>query len=661
MGSSKLGLGEILASVNNENDLNKSNVIEKIKSKLKEKVVYREWEENEFGINHPFTVQNGYPEAKYDEVTLLYIATAIGATNLVRALLEVKGIDIDYGAKGFLDEFTPLQLAATEGYKEIAELLVEKGADVNKCNKNYSKKEDTPLQLAVKNDHTELVELLAAKAKVDIVDGNKNNLLHYAANHCSEATILTLIMKGVNPWLKNSDRKTPVDIYTSKYPNGPGYLIQMKKAKNRSTIVFYSMLPLGAIIVISTFATDMAAPGIIASTIVAPEILYVIGAIILVFAFIAKYVTSKACEPSAKAAKEVQSLDITNTKEKLFDPTELSDKKEFLVKESEFFSLSDLVKRKKGDFSIELVDPTQLGEKVTLDDVIVSDQVREVAREVCGHIEETTMKLSQAVGYKTPTGYVLHGKPGCGKTLIARAIANEANAKFISVSGPDFMKPYVGDSASYIGALFKKARENAPCIIFIDEIDSVGKRGVDSGHGGVRTSNDVINKLLTELDGLNPREGVIVIAATNHLEYLGEALIRSGRLSEHIDIPLPDKDLREKILNLYLDKGLDKEHVTTEVNVKELANDEKTGGFSGADLKDLVNKAKRCAILRAKKEGIKNDNVWMTITIDDFNSALEDFNEKKLRKPENKQVRSNIIFDCNTCKPFMQSLHTLHA
>jgi hypothetical protein len=309
----------------------------------------------------------------------LYIATAIGATNLVRALLEVKGIDVDCGAEVFLDEFTPLQLAAMEGYKEIAELLVEKGADVNKCSRNYSK-EDTPLQLAVKNDHTELVELLAAKAKVDIVDGDKNNLLHYAANQRSEATILTLIMKGVNPWLKNSDHKTSVDIYTSKYPNGSGYLMQLKKAKNRSTIVFYLMLPLGAIIVISTFATDMAAPGIIASTIVALEILYVIGAIILVLAFIAKYVTSKACEPSAKAAKEVQSLDITNTKEKvnnkekLADPIELPDKKKFLAKESKFFSPSDLVKRKKDDFLIELVDPTQLGEKVTLDNVIVSDQ-----------------------------------------------------------------------------------------------------------------------------------------------------------------------------------------------------------------------------------------------------------------------------------------------
>jgi hypothetical protein len=110
MGSSKLGLGEILASVNNENDLNKSNATKKIKSKLKEKVVYREWEKNEFDINYLFTVQNCYPEEKYNEVTLLYIATAIGATNLVRALLEVKGINVDCGAEGFLDKFTPLQL-----------------------------------------------------------------------------------------------------------------------------------------------------------------------------------------------------------------------------------------------------------------------------------------------------------------------------------------------------------------------------------------------------------------------------------------------------------------------------------------------------------------------------------------------------------------------
>lgn len=270
MGSNEFGLGEILASVNNESDLNGNNVIDKIKSKLKE--------ESKFDINCPFFVRDSYPNQDSTTVTLLYVATAINATNLVRALLEVEGINVD---KGSIAKLTPLQLAAMEGYKEIAEILIRKGADV--------------------------------KAK----DDNGWTPLHYAANEYSEATVLTLIMEGVDPWLKNRSGKTPVDIYTSKYPNGSGYLAQLKKAKNRSTIVFYLVLSLGAVIVVSTFAVGMIAPGIIASTVVAPYILYVIGAVMFVLAFIAKHVTYKVCEPSAKIGETK-----TNTKEEMDDKKE---------------------------------------------------------------------------------------------------------------------------------------------------------------------------------------------------------------------------------------------------------------------------------------------------------------------------------------------------
>ncbi|NSX83215.1 AAA family ATPase [Wolbachia endosymbiont of Atemnus politus] len=121
-----------------------------------------------------------------------------------------------------------------------------------------------------------------------------------------------------------------------------------------------------------------------------------------------------------------------------------------------------------------------------------------------------------------------YGPPGNGKTLLARAIACEANAKFISISGPDFEKPLLGESEAYIESIFKTARENAPCIIFIDEIDSVGKRSDDSS-GSVQARNNIINKILTELDGFNPMEGVTVIAATNRLNCLDEALTRPGR------------------------------------------------------------------------------------------------------------------------------------
>jgi ATP-dependent 26S proteasome regulatory subunit len=226
------------------------------------------------------------------------------------------------------------------------------------------------------------------------------------------------------------------------------------------------------------------------------------------------------------------------------------------------------------------------------------------------------------------------------------------------------MQKYAGQSAHYIKDLFKKARENAPCIVFIDEIDAVCTKRSNDGRHSDEERNRIVNQFLSELDGFNSREDVTVIAATNRLECLDEALIRPGRLSEHIYIPLPEKEQHEKILNLYLNKGVDTEQVTIGVDVKELAKE--TNGFSGADLEYLVNEAKRCAIERiykeeqVKEESEGDDNTKIVITTDDFNNTLKDPREKKPQKLE-KQVNSSITSGCNTCRAFMQSLHTLHA
>jgi cell division protease FtsH len=218
-----------------------------------------------------------------------------------------------------------------------------------------------------------------------------------------------------------------------------------------------------------------------------------------------------------------------------------------------------------------------------------SPEVIEECKEVISYIEKK--ELYKTIGADMPKGILLEGPPGTGKTLLAKAIATETNSTFMSISGSEFVELFVGMGASRVRELFDTARKNRPCIIFIDEIDAVGRqRGA-----GINMANDereqTLNQLLYEMDGFNDNEDIVVMAATNRRDVLDQALLRPGRFDRIIRVPVPDKFSREKILDFYIkNKKTDKPF-----DIKAIA--ELTDGFSGAELKNLINEA---AILSAR-------------------------------------------------------------
>jgi len=221
-----------------------------------------------------------------------------------------------------------------------------------------------------------------------------------------------------------------------------------------------------------------------------------------------------------------------------------------------------------------------------------SPEVLEECKEVIAFLDNTTdFKLA---GAEMPKGILLEGPPGTGKTLLAKGIATETNSSFVSVSGAEFVELFVGMGAARVRELFKNAREQSPCIIFIDEIDAIGKQ---RSSGSTLATNDereqTLNQILFEMDGFTNNDGILVLAATNRKDILDKALLRPGRFDRIIKVPLPDKFSREKILNYYL--SLKK--IEPNVDVKSLA--EITDGFSGAELKNLINEA---AIFTARKK-----------------------------------------------------------
>ncbi|MBK1811893.1 ATP-dependent metallopeptidase FtsH/Yme1/Tma family protein [Clostridium sp. YIM B02505] len=205
-------------------------------------------------------------------------------------------------------------------------------------------------------------------------------------------------------------------------------------------------------------------------------------------------------------------------------------------------------------------------------------------------------------GARLPKGIILYGEPGTGKTLLAKAVAGEAGVPFYAVSGSDFVQMYVGVGAARIRSLFKKARANGKAVIFIDEIDAIGKRR-DGGKtsGGNDERDQTLNALLTEMSGFGEQEGIVIMAATNRLDILDSALLRPGRFDRHVEVILPDVNAREKILNLYFaNKPINN------IDVRDWAN--KTTYFSGAKLESLVNEA---AILAAKEDSTYITEVHM--------------------------------------------------
>ncbi len=199
-------------------------------------------------------------------------------------------------------------------------------------------------------------------------------------------------------------------------------------------------------------------------------------------------------------------------------------------------------------------------------------------------------------GAKIPKGVLLVGPPGCGKTLIAKAIAGEAGVPFFSVSGSEFVEMFVGVGASRVRDLFDQARKYAPCIVFIDEIDAVGRyRGAGIG-GGHDEREQTLNQLLVEMDGFDPHTGIIVVAATNRPDILDPALLRPGRFDRRIVVGLPDTQEREEILKLHA-KG---KPIADDIDLKAIA--QQTAGFTGADLENLLNEAALLAVRKGHEQ-----------------------------------------------------------
>jgi cell division protease FtsH len=255
----------------------------------------------------------------------------------------------------------------------------------------------------------------------------------------------------------------------------------------------------------------------------------------------------------------------------------------------------------------------------TFDDVAGVDEAKEELQEVVDFLKDPAK--FQRLGGKIPKGALLVGPPGTGKTLLARAVAGEAGVPFFSISGSDFVEMFVGVGASRVRDMFEQAKKNAPCIIFIDEIDAVGRhRGAGLG-GGNDEREQTLNQLLVEMDGFEANEGIILIAATNRPDVLDPALLRPGRFDRQVVVPNPDVNGREKILRVHM-KDVP---LASDVMVKTIARG--TPGFSGADLANLVNEA---ALMAARKDR-------RMVTHRDF----EDAKDKVMMGAERKSMAMN--------------------
>jgi cell division protease FtsH len=263
---------------------------------------------------------------------------------------------------------------------------------------------------------------------------------------------------------------------------------------------------------------------------------------------------------------------------------------------------------------------------VTFEDVAGLDEAKEEVMEVVDFLKNP--KKYTALGGKIPKGVLLVGPPGTGKTLLAKAVAGEAAVPFFSISGSDFVEMFVGVGASRVRDLFKQAREKAPCIVFIDEIDAIGRaRGKGMFQGGNDERENTLNQLLVEMDGFSTDKGVILMAATNRPDVLDSALLRPGRFDRQIGIDGPDLTGREAIFKVHL-KTI---KTSEEVNPSTLA--EMTPGFAGADIANVCNEAALIAARRDKK----------AVDMDDFNSALDRViggleKKNKLISPEEKEI-----------------------
>ena len=244
----------------------------------------------------------------------------------------------------------------------------------------------------------------------------------------------------------------------------------------------------------------------------------------------------------------------------------------------------------------KVYDDTERKTKIKFDDVAGLDEEKEEMIEIVDFLKKP--EKFKKMGARVPKGVLLYGKPGTGKTLIATAIAGEADVPFISMSGSEFIEMFAGLGASRVRKLFEKARKLAPCIVFIDEIDAIGSRRT-SNSGAETENNQTLNQLLVEMDGFSSEETIIVLAATNRPEMLDKALLRPGRFDRQITIPVPDLKGRLEILKIH---ARDKK-ISDDVNLESIAED--TAGFTGAELENILNEAAIVAT-KNKHEDIEN-------------------------------------------------------
>ncbi|MGD9909970.1 MAG: ATP-dependent metallopeptidase FtsH/Yme1/Tma family protein, partial [Candidatus Izemoplasmatales bacterium] len=234
------------------------------------------------------------------------------------------------------------------------------------------------------------------------------------------------------------------------------------------------------------------------------------------------------------------------------------------------------------------------GQRTTFEDVAGADEEKEELQEIIDFLKNPKKYLE--LGARIPKGVLLVGPPGTGKTLIARAVAGEANVPFYFVSGSDFLEMFVGVGASRVRDMFKTAKQNAPCILFIDEIDAVGRqRGTGLG-GGHDEREQTLNQLLVEMDGFGHNSGVIILAATNRVDILDPALLRPGRFDRQIYVGRPDIKGRKEILKVHSRK----KKLNPKITFEEIAK--RTPGFTGADLENLMNEAALLAARENKKQ-----------------------------------------------------------
>ncbi|MBR2744160.1 MAG: ATP-dependent zinc metalloprotease FtsH [Clostridia bacterium] len=261
--------------------------------------------------------------------------------------------------------------------------------------------------------------------------------------------------------------------------------------------------------------------------------------------------------------------------------------------------------------------------KITFKDIAGLDEEKQEMIEIVDFLKKP--KKFQEMGAKIPRGVLLCGNPGTGKTLIAKAIAGEADVPFISMSGSEFIEMFAGLGASRVRKLFEKARKISPCIVFIDEIDAIGSRRTTSS-GAESENNQTLNQLLVEMDGFDTEEAIIVLAATNRPEMLDKALLRPGRFDRQINIALPDLNGREAILKIHAkDKKLDEN-----VNLRSIAED--TAGYTGAELANILNEAAIIATIRSHnaitRKDIEDAEKKVTVGLEKHSRVVSDKDKK---------------------------------